>query len=58
MITIKKIITERLLSKLPLNTVNWLLFIMYQFSSVPAMTKLRTDEYKYTFTIDYLKPIL
>ena len=34
---------------------------MYQispFSSVPAMTKLRTDEYKYTFTIDYLKPIL
>ena len=34
---------------------------MYQFSpylSVPAMTKLRTDEYKYTFAIDYLEPIL
>ena len=34
-------------------TVNWLLFIKYQFSSfslVPAMTKLRTDKYKYTFT--------
>ena len=42
-------------------TVNWLLFVMYQFSqflSVPAMTKLRPDQYKYTYTIDYLKPIL
>ena len=31
-------------------TVNWLLFVMYQyspFSSVPSMTNLRTDEYKY-----------
>ena len=33
-------------------TVNWLLFVMYQFSpfsSVAAMTKLRTDEYEYTY---------
>ena len=33
---------------------------MYQFSpfsSVPAMTKLHTDEYEYTFTIEYLKPL-
>ena len=32
------------------NTVNWLIFVMYQFSpfsSVPSMTNLRTDEYKY-----------
>ena len=31
-------------------TVNWLLFVMYQFSpfsSVPSMTNLRTDEYEY-----------
>ena len=31
-------------------TVNWFLFVMYQFSpfsSVPSMTNLRTDEYKY-----------
>ena len=26
-------------------TVNWLLFVMYQFSSVPSMTNLHTDEY-------------
>ena len=42
-------------------TVNLLLvlFVVYQFppfSSVPPMTKLRTNEYKYTvtFTIDYI----
>ena len=38
-------------------TVNWLLFVMYQFSpfsSVPAMKKLRIDEYKHTLTIDSL----
>ena len=31
-------------------TVNWILFVMYQFSPfllVSAMTNLRTDEYKY-----------
>ena len=31
------------------NTVNWLLFVIYQFSpfsSVPSMTNLRTDEYR------------
>ena len=40
------------------HTVNRLLFVMYQFSSVLTMTKLRSDKYKYTFSIDYLKPIL
>ena len=29
-------------------TVNWLLFVMYQFSSLPI------DEYKYKCTVDYL----
>ena len=32
------------------NTVNWLLFVMYQFSPVSlvsAMMNLRIDEYKY-----------
>ena len=35
---------------------NWLLFVMYQFSLVPTMKKLRTDEYKYTCIIDFIKP--
>ena len=34
-------------------TVNWLLFVMYQFSSVPVV-----DKYKYTCTIDCIKPII
>ena len=32
------------------DTLNWLLFVMFQFSSfssVPSMTNLRTDEYRY-----------
>ena len=43
-----------------MNTVNWLLFVRYQFSpfsSVPSMTNLRTDEYMVN-TTDFIKTTL
>ena len=41
-------------------TVTWLSNVMYQFSpfsSVPSVTKLRIDEYKYICTIYYMKQL-
>ena len=38
--------------------VDWLLFVIYQNSSIPKITKVRIDEFKYTCTIDYMKQII
>ena len=42
-------------------TVNWFLFVMYQFSpfsSVPSMTNLRTDEYEYHWLYENVSLII
>ena len=43
----ESLVNVPLLGSVIWNTVNWLLFVMYQFSSVPSMTNLRTDKYRY-----------